>query len=42
MADRVGDPETDARLHLGDEAFERAWAEGYEMDRESLVAYALP
>ncbi len=42
MADRVGDPEAEARLHLGDEAYERAWAEGYEMDRESLMAYALP
>ena len=41
MAERVGDPEADARLHLGDEAYERAWAEGYEMDRESLMAYAL-
>jgi hypothetical protein len=42
MADRVGDPEAEARLHLGVEAYERAWAEGYEMDRESLMAYALP
>ena len=42
MADRVGDPEAEARLYLGDEGYERAWAEGYEMDRESLNAYALP
>ena len=41
MASRAGDPETDGRRHLGKEAYERASAEGYAMDSDALVAYAL-
>jgi tetratricopeptide (TPR) repeat protein len=36
-----GDAEEEARRRLGDEAFERARAEGYAMSSEEAVAYAL-
>jgi hypothetical protein len=29
------------RAHLGDEAFEKAWAEGADMSTEEAIAYAL-
>jgi hypothetical protein len=38
---RLGDPEGDARRALGDEAFERARAEGYAMDLEEAVSHAI-
>ncbi len=38
---RLGDPEGDARRALGDEAFERATAEGYAMDMEEAISYAV-
>jgi tetratricopeptide (TPR) repeat protein len=37
---RFGDPEGDARAALGDEAFERAHAEGYAMTMDQARAYA--
>jgi predicted ATPase/class 3 adenylate cyclase len=37
---RWGDPASDAKKALGEEAYERARAEGYAMDTESAVAYA--
>ena len=37
---RWGDPASDAKNALGEEAYERARAEGYAMDTESAVAYA--
>jgi predicted ATPase/class 3 adenylate cyclase len=36
-----GDPEPDARAALGDEEFERAWAEGYSSTVDEAVAFAL-
>ena len=36
-----GDPEPDARAALGDEEFERAWAEGYASTVDEAVAFAL-
>lgn len=36
-----GDPEADARAALGDEEYERRWAEGYAMTTDEAVAYAL-
>jgi predicted ATPase/class 3 adenylate cyclase len=41
LLSRMGDPESDARKALGDEAFEWARAEGYAMSTEAAVAYAL-
>jgi tetratricopeptide (TPR) repeat protein len=38
---RLGDPEADARRALGDEAFERAKADGEAMTLEQAVSYAL-
>jgi tetratricopeptide (TPR) repeat protein len=38
---RLGDPEGDARRAIGDEAFERARAEGFAMDVEEAVSYAV-
>jgi len=38
---RWGDPEEDARRALGEDAYRRARAEGYAMDSEEAVAYAL-
>jgi hypothetical protein len=38
---RLGDPEGDARRALGEEAFERARAEGQAMAMEQAVSYAL-
>ncbi|MEX1169410.1 MAG: tetratricopeptide repeat protein [Chloroflexota bacterium] len=38
---RMGDPEGDARRAIGDEAFERARAEGKAMAIEEAVSYAL-
>ncbi|MGH8945980.1 MAG: ATP-binding protein, partial [Acidimicrobiia bacterium] len=38
---RWGDPEEDAQRGLGEEAYGRARAEGYAMDTETAVAYAL-
>ena len=38
---RLGDPEGDARRAIGDEAFERARSEGYAMDVEETVSYAI-
>jgi predicted ATPase/class 3 adenylate cyclase len=37
---RWGDPASDAMNALGEEAYERARAEGYAMDTETAVAYA--
>jgi predicted ATPase/class 3 adenylate cyclase len=37
---RWGDPANDAKQALGDDAYDRARAEGYAMDIESAVAYA--
>ena len=37
---RWGDPENDARTALGEDAYDRARAEGYAMDTERAVAYA--
>ena len=37
---RWGDPEKDARSALGEDAYDRARAEGYAMDTEAAVAYA--
>jgi hypothetical protein len=36
-----GDPEADARAALGDDEFERAWAEGYASTVDEAVALAL-
>jgi tetratricopeptide (TPR) repeat protein len=36
-----GDPEGDARRALGDEEYERAWAEGYAMSLDDAVAFAI-
>ena len=36
-----GDPEADTRAALGDEEFERAWAEGYAATVDEAVAFAL-
>jgi predicted ATPase len=36
-----GDPEADARAALGDQEFERAWAEGYAATVDEAVALAL-
>jgi predicted ATPase len=36
-----GDPEADARAALGDEEFERSWAEGYSSTVDEAVAFAL-
>jgi predicted ATPase/class 3 adenylate cyclase len=36
-----GDPEPDARAALGDEEFERAWAEGYSSTVDEAMAFAL-
>jgi predicted ATPase/class 3 adenylate cyclase len=38
---KLGDPDTDARRALGEEAFERAHGEGYAMTIEEGVSYAL-
>ncbi|MGH2828827.1 MAG: hypothetical protein ACRDKF_17880, partial [Actinomycetota bacterium] len=35
-----GDPEADTRAALGDEEFERAWAEGYASTVDEAVAFA--
>jgi hypothetical protein len=35
-----GDPEEDARRALGEDAYQRARAEGYSMSTEQAVAYA--
>jgi hypothetical protein len=40
LMDRWGDPVEDARRALGEEAHERARAEGYAMDQEQALAYA--
>jgi tetratricopeptide (TPR) repeat protein len=37
----IGDPESDARKALGDDAFERARAVGYALSNEEAVSYAL-
>jgi predicted ATPase/class 3 adenylate cyclase len=37
---RWGDPEDDAKTALGQDAYDRARAEGYAMDGETAVAYA--
>jgi tetratricopeptide (TPR) repeat protein len=37
----LGDPEADARQALGDEDYERAWAQGYAMSLDDAVAYAI-
>jgi len=37
---RWGNPENDARTALGEDAYDRARAEGYAMDTEAAVAYA--
>jgi predicted ATPase/class 3 adenylate cyclase len=37
---RWGDPASDARQALGEDAYDRARAEGYAMDTDSAVAYA--
>ncbi len=37
---RWGDPEGDARTALGEDAYDRARAEGYAMDTQTAVAYA--
>ena len=37
---RWGDPANDAKRALGDDAYDRARAEGYAMDTETAVAYA--
>jgi predicted ATPase/class 3 adenylate cyclase len=41
LACRWGDPEEEARRALGEDAYRRARAEGYAMDTEAAVAYAL-
>jgi predicted ATPase/class 3 adenylate cyclase len=41
FAGRWGDPEEDAQLALGEDAYRRARAEGYAMTHEEAVAYAL-
>jgi predicted ATPase/class 3 adenylate cyclase len=41
LAGRWGDPEADARRALGEDAYQSARAEGYAMDSETAVAYAL-
>jgi predicted ATPase/class 3 adenylate cyclase len=41
LTGRWGDPEQDAREALGETAYDRARAEGYEMDTDAAVAYAL-
>jgi len=41
VLDFFGDPEAEARAALGDEAFERAHAEGYAMTMEQARAYAM-
>ena len=38
----IGDPEADARQALGDEEYDRAWAEGYTMSLDDVVAFAIP
>lgn len=38
---RWGDPERDARMALGEEAYSAARAEGYAMDTEAAEAYAI-
>jgi predicted ATPase/class 3 adenylate cyclase len=38
---RWGDPEEDARQALGDDEYQRALVEGYAMDTEAAVTYAL-
>ena len=38
---RWGDPEADAREALGKERYDAARAEGYAMDAETAVAYAI-
>jgi hypothetical protein len=37
---RWGDPASDAKKALGQQAYDRARAEGYAMDTEAAVAYA--
>jgi predicted ATPase/class 3 adenylate cyclase len=41
LGGRWGDPDEDTRRALGDEAYRQARAEGYAMDNEMAVAYAL-
>jgi predicted ATPase/class 3 adenylate cyclase len=41
LAARWGDPEEEARRALGEEVYRRARAEGYAMDTQAAVAYAL-
>jgi predicted ATPase/class 3 adenylate cyclase len=41
LADRWGDPGEDARGALGEDGYQRARAEGYAMDGEEAVAYAV-
>ena len=38
---RFGDPEAEARRAIGDEMYEHARGDGYAMDRETAVSYAL-
>jgi predicted ATPase/class 3 adenylate cyclase len=38
---QFGDPEAEARAALGDEEYERVWAEGHAMTMDEAVAYAL-
>jgi hypothetical protein len=41
LAGRWGDPEEEARRALGEDAYRRARAEGYAIDTQAAVAYAL-
>jgi non-specific serine/threonine protein kinase len=41
LGGRWGDPEADARKALGDEAYERAWTEGYALTTEEAISYLL-
>jgi predicted ATPase/class 3 adenylate cyclase len=41
LSGRWGDPEQDAHQALGEDAYEKARAEGYAMDTDTAVSYAL-